>query len=267
MFAAGTVLLWLNFAFNGLPVLDIAIHSDLMRIVNPIFMAGFFLSTYSLARMHPDHRLLWLFLLITLSLSTFRLYVGIAFFTWILLEVKNREKRGMEIAKAAALVSCGAFVIVSFIFIGHMLMTADYAAWSLDPTQTVSYRLAFTMSVFDDIVRLAFPYGYTFGHTITMESTEYVCRLLYGYEERITSTTFGEAMLNFGVPGVIFTGWILGAVVANVRRRDYRLYALLMATLLATLDVGVNVLVMIEFMYLGWLRAAARAGNAKTGSI
>ncbi len=255
-FAAGMVLLWLNFAFNGLPVMDITIHSDLMRIVNPIFISGFFLSTYSLARMHPNHRFMWLFLIITLSLSTFRLYVGIAFFTWILLEVKNREKRGMEIAKTAALVSCGAFVLVSFMFIGHLLMTTDYSTWQLDPTQTVSYRLAFTMGVFDDIVQLAFPYGYTFGHTITMESTEYVCRLLYGYDERITSTTFGEAMLNFGVLGVILTGWFAGAVLTNVHRKDYVLYALLMATMIATLDVGINIFVMLEFIYLGWLRTA-----------
>ncbi len=254
LFCGGMLLLWLNFALGGLPILDMSIHNDLTRIVNPMFAAGFLFSTYALVRMHPMRRYLWLLLLATLAASTFRLYVGIAFVAWALMEIRQKDGSRKDMLKAAGLLTCGAAVFLSFIWIGHLLMAGNHTGWGLSPMQTLEHRLAFTTSVFDDIVHLSFPWGYTFGGSLSMESTEYTCRLLYGYDDRITSTTFGEAMLNFGLIGVLLTGWAAGAVLGNLHRRDYALYALLLATLISTLDVGINVFIVIEFIFLGWLR-------------
>ena len=107
---------------------------------------------------------------------------------------------------------------------------------------------------FDDIVQLSFPLGFTYGGSLTMESTEYISRTLYGYDARITATSFGEAMLNFGILGVFLVAWWNGTVLANLRKVDYKLYAILMAVLISTLDVGINVIVVIGLIYLGWLR-------------
>ncbi len=251
VFAAGTLLLWLSYALNGIPMMDVQLHDDLFTHVNPMFMAGFFLMTYSLARLYPARRCLWVFLILSLALSTFRLYMGIAFIAWVLLELNNRKQ---GVLGFSSLLAGLVLVIMIFVFTGYMLMAGGQAAWQLDPLKTAEYRLAFTMSVFDDVVHLAFPWGYTYGASLTMESTEYTCSLVYGYDCRITSTAFGEAMLNFGLIGVFLVAWWSGAVLGNLRRIDYPLYTVLMAMLIATLDVGINVFVIIGFIYLGWVR-------------
>ncbi len=250
VFTAGTFLLWLSYALNGLPVMDMNLHKDLFANVNPMFMTGFFLMTYSLAMIHPKRKYLWMFLVLSLALSTFRLYMGIAFITWVLLEL--REKRNMRNLSAIAIAA--AVVCAIFVLTGYSLMSWNHTTWNLDPMRTLEHRLAFTMTVFDDIVNISFPWGHTFGASLTMESTEFTCRLLYGYDDRITSTAFGESMLNFGLIGIFLVSWWLGAVLENLYRKDYRLYAILTAMLIATLDVGINILVILCFIYLGWLR-------------
>ncbi|UCD03310.1 MAG: hypothetical protein JSV63_01580 [Candidatus Aenigmatarchaeota archaeon] len=254
-FTAGTFLLWLSYVLNGIPLTDMNLHRDLFTHVNPIFMTGFFLMTYSLARMHPKRRYLWLFLLFSLALSTFRLYLGIAFITWVLLEIKEMgDKKASDLFRLWSIGLVTGAVILTFVFIGHSMMDEQHPEWNMDPLRTAEYRLAFTMSVFDDIVHLSFPFGYTYGGSLTMESTEFISRTLYGYDARITATSFGEAMLNFGLAGVFLVAWWAGAVLANLRRIDYRLYAVLMAMLISTLDVGINVFVILGLIYLGWMR-------------
>ncbi len=260
VFAAGTFMLWLSYVLNGIPLLDMQLHKDLFTHVNPVFMTGFFLMTYSLARLHPKRRFLWLFLILSLALSTFRLYMGIAFLAWLLLEIRDRK---LDMLRLSSLLAGAVLVAMISIFIGYSITAGEHMTWQLDPLKTIQYRFAFTMSVFDDIVRLSMPWGHTYGASLTMESTEYMCRLLYGYEGRITATSFGEAMLNFGLIGVLLTAWWAGAVLGNLHRRDYALYAVLMAILIATLDVGINVFVIIGLTYLGWMRVI-RHGDGKS---
>ncbi len=252
VFATGTFLLWMSYALSGLPIMDVSLHKDLFTHVNPMFMTGFFLMTYSLAMSFPARRYLWLFLFVSLSLSTFRLYLGIALVTWILLELN--DKKTLKNTKLLSIGIVTAAVFFVFVITGHSLMSGEYPAWQLDPLKTAEHRLAFTMSVFDDIVNLAMPYGHTFGATLSMESTEFMCRYLYGYECRITSTSFGESMLNFGIIGVFIVAWWCGTVLGNLRKKDYKLYAILMAMLISTLDVGINIIMIIGFIYLGWVR-------------
>jgi uncharacterized membrane protein len=109
------------------------------------------------------------------------------------------------------------------------------------------------MGVFDDIVGTSFPIGRTFGQSLTMEATEYNCRVLYGCEERITATAFGEAMLDFGLLGVFLIACFVAAVLGNLHRHDYPLYAFLFATLLAALDTGINIFTILLYIYLGWI--------------
>jgi hypothetical protein len=262
VFAAGTLLLWLSYAVNGIPIMDINMHGDLFTHINPVFMTGFFLMVYSLARLYPKRRYLWMFVILSLALSTFRLYMGIAFITWLLLELRDRK---LDALRTSSMIAGTVLVVMLFIIIGYLMMAGDHSTWYLGPLKTMEHRLAFTMSVFDDVVQLSMPWGYVYGGSLTMESTEYTCSLVYGYECRITSTAFGEAMLNFGIIGVFLVAWWAGAVLGNLHRKDYALYAVLMAILIATLDVGINVFVLIGLTYLGWLRVIK--GEEKGGHV
>jgi hypothetical protein len=273
-FAAGALIFWANFAAGGMPALDLALHSELLQIVNPVFMAGFFLMLYSAAMMSPQRRLLWLFLVISLALSTFRLYAGIALITWLLIEVKGwksgsvsaRKRKFAKLHLPALVILCAA-ALFGFILIGHGIITASHQQWKLDPLRTFEHRLAFTAMVFDDVVQISFPFGHSFGASLSMEPTEYTCRLLYGNEGpgcRVTSTSFGEAMLNFGLPGVFLIAWFAGAVLACTRKENYKIYAILLATLIATIDVGINAMVLMELAYLGWLAVIIAESEKKT---
>ena len=254
VFSAGAVCIWSSYLVNGLPILDISMHQDLFKSVNPVFVTGFFLMTYALARMYPKRRYLWIFALASLALSSFRLYLGISFMTWVILEMRQSRpgmKRFLSVMSAAVVI-----LIVSAVM-GQYIM-ASKSDWSLDAFRTAEHRMAFTMSVFDDIVSLSFPLGYVHGETIRHEFTEYTCRLLYGYDDRITSTAFGEAMLNFGIPAVFLVAWWCGALLANIRRKDYAVFAVLTAVMLGTLDVGINIIIITGFIYIGWLRVVAK---------
>jgi uncharacterized membrane protein len=215
---------------------------------------------------------LWLFLCVSLALSTFRLYAGIAVITWILMELegwkngKGKVRKGrQERMRIASLVLLCIAALAVFIVIGQGIITASHEEWRLSPLQTLQHRLAFTGMVFDDVVQLSFPIGHSFGASLLTEPTEYTCSLLYASVSepgcRVTSTSFGEAMLNFGLPGVLLVGWFAGAVIACARKADYKIYAILLATLIATLDVGINALVLMELAYLGWM--AVLSGGRK----
>ena len=258
LFAAGTFLFWLNFAINGMPFLDMGMHNDLFLVVNPLFIMGFFFMIYSLARLHPKRRFLWIFLIFSVTLATYRVYVGVAFLTWLFLELRlcdwsRRTALKLGTVLAGLLVICALFVVM-----GHSMMTDKFGFWQADPISTFEYRLAFTFGVFDDIVRLSYPLGLTHGASLQMESTQYTCAVLYGCSDRITSTAFGEAMLDFGLLGVFAVSVWAAVVLANLHRKDFGLYAILFSSLIASLDVGINVFLILLYAYMGWMRVIVK---------
>ena len=251
VFGTGLFLFWLNFLLVGIPLLDPQLHVQLLTVVNPMFVLGFMLMMYSLIRLYPRHRYLWLVALFSAVLSTYRIYMGVVFITWLWLEKKNLK--GMDYRKAIAVILGMVVVVGAFLSIGYIAKVANSGSWSLDPLSTFEYRLALTMGVFEDIVGLSFPLGHTSGRSITMEATEFNCMVLYGCTERITATAFGEAMLDFGLVGVFLVAWFAGAVLGNLHRHDFPLYAFLFASLVVALDVGINMFLLLEYIYLGWI--------------
>jgi len=256
LFAAGASLFWLNLLLNGIPLLQMERHAELFSFVNPLFVTGFFFMLYSSARLYPKRRCFWMFLVFSAFLSTYRIYAGIAFMAWMLLELKNPGLGKRMPLKSAALIA-GVFAFAAiFIFLGYSIMAGSHGSWILNPVRTLEYRLALTMGVFNDIVGLSFPAGRTFGGSLTMEATGFTCKELYGCTERITSTAFGEAMLDFGLLGVFAVSWLIAVVLGNLYRKDYALYAMLFASLIAAMDVGINIFLLLEYIYLGWARMA-----------
>lgn len=251
LFVSGLLLFWLNFALVGFPLLDPQLHVRMFDIVNPLFALGYVFMAYALIRLHPRRRAFWLLAIASAVMSSYRTALGAIVVTWLLLEL--RGARSIRGAKVAMIVAGLAMVTVIFVFAGFQAKIANSGDWTLDPLRTLEYRLALTMGVFDDVVALSFPIGHAFGGSLTMEATEYNCRVLYGCGERITATAFGEAMLDFGLLGVFLAAWFVAAVLGMLHRHDYPLYAFLFATLLAALDTGINIFIMLLYIYVGWL--------------
>jgi len=254
LFAAGFSVYWLGMAASGMPFFDATRHSDLFSIVGPLYIAGFLFMLFAAAKLFPKRRYLWAVLILSAFASTFRIYAGIAFIAWMVLEAGRKGKGWPGRKGVAAAAVCVALFATAFAAVGYMSMAGSYGSWSPDPLRTLEYRLAFTLSVFDDVTSISFPFGHSFGRSLTMEATEYNCRIMYGCTGRITSTAFGEAMLDFGLPGVFLAAWWAGAVLGRVRRKDAVVHAMLLASLICAVDVGINIFLVLEFIYLGWMR-------------
>ncbi|MEM5804552.1 MAG: hypothetical protein QXU82_01760 [Candidatus Aenigmatarchaeota archaeon] len=268
LFLAGVALLILNMAAFGVPLLNVQLHVASSRgflgfadFTNPVFIAGFYLALYSLVRLHAraDRRMFWLLaaaLLALAALSSFRLYPTLVLITAVLLEMKSSapKPRQMLLLSLIAVAFVGFFLLV-----GSSLETAKGNEIG-GPLEVAEYRAGFTLHVFDDIVKKSFPLGYAFGSTyFTAGGGDMaICGLLYGCTSRITSTAFGEIMLNFGLPGVFLLAFFMAAVLGKLYEKDYPLYALGMANAIAAIEIGMNVPFMLLFaiLYLrliGWI--------------
>ncbi len=255
LFLAGLLVFLLNMLLAGIPILDPAMHGELLTVINLPFIFGFYLMLYSSVRFYQERENLariFLVILILLSiLSTFRSYIAIVFFAWLFLEL-GKEGR-MNIRKALPLAAALAIAFLSAVFIGHSLAASGGPGWALGPLRTAEYRIGFTNHVFDDVAKKAFPWGYSFGESLEKPFGLYTCQALYGCDGRLTSALLGEIMLDFGLPGVFLAMLFTGAVLQRLWRRDYPLYALLMAHLVVALEIGAGYFFILLFAYLGYL--------------
>jgi hypothetical protein len=252
VFAIGLMLFWINFLLVGFPILNPELHVQFFSIINPMSIIGLIFMLYSMVRLYPKYRFLWILVILSTVVFTYRSYIAMAFMTFVWLELKNmKSPRTGKIF----LIIAGLLILTAIsLYIGYIAKVASSGSWSLGPVGTLEYRLALTMGVFDDIVKISFPFGHTFGGSITVEPTEYTCMVLYGCTSRITSTAFGIAMLDFGLLGIFLVSWFVALVLQNLYRIDFPLYALLFSSLFITLDVGINIFVVLLFIYLGWTR-------------
>ena len=149
------------------------------------------------------------------------------------------------------------FLAFSFL-VGHSLETIKNNEIG-GPLDVAHYRMGFTLNVFDSIIDKAFPFGHTFGSTYMSESgvSMMMCQVLYGCSARITSTAFGQAMLDFGLDGIFFIAFFLAAVMGKLYEKDYPLYTIGIAHAIVAIEIGLNVfyLLMFAIMYMrlvGW---------------
>lgn len=250
LFVAGFIAFIFNFLLTGIPLLRPELHSELFRIINPLFIFGFFAMLYSLIKLYPNGRILFLLLLFLTLLSTYRVYMGIAFFAWLFLELKALSKTKRKSKPIIFIVVASLCAILFFFYVGYIL-TIDS---KLDVFRAIEYRLAFTWNVFNDVVKLSFPFGYTFGKSLTMEATQFTCQMLYNCNSRITSTLFGEAMLDFGLIGIAVVIFFIANILRKLWEIDYPLYCMLLASLIVSIEVGINVFLILLYIYLGYLR-------------
>jgi len=256
LFFIGAVIFVLNLFIMGVPLLKPLLHYELTKIINPLFVIGLYLMLFSFVRLYTQDkkigRITFLLLLLLVILSTYRSYVGIVTLTWLFLELKSLKKNRKSIFNGKAMFFWSIAIIFMFtIFglIGYLLQTTKII-WKLDPLRSFEYRIAFTTHIFNGLVERSFPLGYSFGKTLILtEPGKYVCNL-YNCTTRLTSTIMGEVMLDFGLIGVFITMFIIGAIVQSFYKKDYAIFSLLIAHLIAVIEIGANILILSLFVYI-----------------
>ncbi|MFQ6010134.1 MAG: hypothetical protein ACE5J7_03395 [Candidatus Aenigmatarchaeota archaeon] len=271
LFALGTLAVLINFLIFGIPLLDIQIHvassmawKGLSDFVNPLFIFGIYAMLYSAVRLYGEGRVktlyarsMFLVLIVLAAFSSFRVYVAIAFLVMLFMEMKQKkakENRNTYVFLSAMLVA----VLVFFLLVGHTLEVVKNNEIG-GPIEVAQYRFGFSLHVFDDIVKKAFPFGHAFGSTYMSESGIgiMVCQVLYGCSSKLTSTAFGQAMLDFGLLGIFLMAFFLAAVLGKLYERDYPLYTIGIAHAIVAIEIGINIFFLLLFaiLYLrlvGW---------------
>lgn len=262
MFLFGLAVSVLNFMLSGVPLLNPGLHYDLIGAMTFPFIFSFYLMLYSCVRFYaetqgkgnPLSRGFLLILLIVSIFSSFRSYIAIVLFTWLFLELSGRRINARKIFPA---VLAGVLAVLLFAFLGWSSASSG-DGWNpggLGPLSTLEYRTGFTNHVFDDVVKKAFPWGYSFGSSLERPFGVHTCYALYGCENRLTSGLLGEIMLDFGLPGIFLLMLFAGVVLQRLYKRDYPLYAFMIAHLIVSLEIGAGYLFILMFAYLGYLGA------------
>lgn len=266
LFLGGLLIFLINMLLVGIPLLNPAIHKDMLAVINLPFVFGFYVMIYSSIRFYQERKnvsRVFLFVILIFSiLSTFRSYIVIVFFAWLFLELGGGGGR-INPRKAIPLAAVFIVALLSAVFIGQSLAVTGKAEWSLGPLRTAEYRIGFTNSVFSDVVEKSFPWGYSFGSSLEKPFGLYTCQALYGCEGRLTSALLGEPMMDFGLPAVFLVMVFAGAVLQGLYRRDYPLYALLMAHLIIALEISAGYFFVLIFAYLGYLGGWKKSDNVR----
>lgn len=260
LFFIGAIIFVFNFFLFGVPLLKPLLHYELTNIINPLFVMGLYLMLFSFVRLYTQDkkmgRVTFLLLLILAILSTYRSYVGIVTLTWLFLELNSLKKYRKSIFNGKTMflwIIVIIFMFVIFGLIGYLLQTTK-SVWKLDTIRSFEYRIAFTTHIFNGLVEKSFPLGYSFGKALILtEPGKFVCDL-YNCRTRLTSTIMGETMLDFGLLGVFVVMFTIGAIIQSFYKKDYAVFSLLMAHLIAVIEIGANILILLLFVYMWYWR-------------
>jgi len=140
------------------------------------------------------------------------------------------------------------------------IASVSYSTWKIPPHLYVFYRTGFTFSVFDRIVELSLPWGLLHGSALldVSQTTTSTVVLNYTREHIITSTLFGPATLDFGVPGLVAVALLLGMYLGAVHSLAKNAlgtacYAVALTHVLILIEVGLqptSVLFLLTLLYL-----------------
>jgi hypothetical protein len=144
------------------------------------------------------------------------------------------------------------------------IASVAYSTWKIPPHLYVFYRTGFTFSVFDRIVELSLPLGILHGSALLDVSQTTASRVVLGYEREhiITSTLFGPAVLDFGIPGLVATALLIGVYLGAMHRLasgalGTASYSVALTHVLILIEVGLqptSVLFLLTLLYLSLSR-------------
>lgn len=169
--------------------------------------------------------------------------------------------------KGSALILLSIVFILNFIGTYMASATAIIAdnTWDISPLLYIFYRAGFTLSVFDEIVKLSFPYGYAYGQILLSPTQEVMGLEVFQYKHIITSTLIGPGMLDFGIFGLILTCAFVGLCLGMMHNLKNRLqicfYALALAHTFIIIEVGLQLSSILWYLSLLYFSAASREGT------
>lgn len=144
--------------------------------------------------------------------------------------------------------------------VSTQIASVAYSSWKIPPHLYIFYRTGFTFSVFDRIVELSLPWGLLHGAALSDVSQMITSKVVLGYRQEhiITSTLFGPAMLDFGIPGLTVVALLLGAYLGVMHRLAENplataSYAVALTHVLILIEVGLqptSVLFLLTLLYL-----------------
>jgi len=255
LFFIGVFIFILNFYLVGIQLLNLSLHYDLILTFNQFFVMGFYFMLLSLMKLYNYNRklsrILFLLILFLTILSTSRSFLGIVTFSWIFLESESLKGSKKKIIVLSSIVL---FALVIFMLIGHFLEVFKESSWKLTPLRTLEYRVGFTLSIFNDIVKKSFPFGYSHGESMLFNTPgKFICKF-YNCYAGLSSTAIGELMLDFGLPGIFIVMFYCGGVVQSIYKTDYPIYCLMISHLIVSIEVGINIFLILLITYLGYMR-------------
>lgn len=241
-FSVGFSVLVFNLAVNGIPLFNPDLHFESV-ILNSLLLFSFYVMLYSATRSEKSKYLFPLLIFITF-LTTHRTFMAIASITWFFLLLRKGErKKGLAllVVLGIAVVSLGGFLYQS------------RPNWTLNTVETAVFRPLYTMNVFRDIVKVSFPWGHGLG-VFTQAYTARIAEILYSYSAQLTTTVFGPVMYDFGLLGVGVLMLFSGALLKKMEELDYEIYAILMASFVATIEKGFGPAALFLFIYVGYFK-------------
>jgi hypothetical protein len=134
--------------------------------------------------------------------------------------------------------------------------------WDLATPLYIVYRAGFTLSVFDEIVNIAFPYGITYGKVLLSPSQEIMGLEIFEYKHIITSTLVGPGTLDFGIFGLIltcaFVGTSLGMLYKLKNRMHICFYSIALAHTFIIIEVGLQLTSILWYLSLLYLSKSTK---------
>lgn len=251
MTAIGFILLLFNFLIFGIPLLDMSLHYRFLVSFSPLLLIGFYLSLYSLVKKFPEKdkinivRVLFSILVVFSVLSTFRSLIFISLGSWFLLEMK-RKRKGMSVIL---------IVVFSLVFLGlGGFLMQENMGQSFGVLENVGYRLGFTTTVFSDITTESFPFGETYGETLTTIGGKKISQTIYNYDAQLTSTIFGEPMMDFGLIGVFVIMLFIGGLLKELYKKDFGIFVIIFTHIITSIELSINGPMLMFIIYLGYTR-------------
>ncbi len=155
------------------------------------------------------------------------------------------------------------FLIIALAIIsvfGTIIAVRTYDTWQISPLEYIFYRPAFTFLVFNEIVKLSFPFGFLGEKALLVLKFDIVSTEVLGYEKpvSITTTIIGAFMLAYGILGVVAFSFVLGFYLSQMFKiRDYYdacLYVLAVVHTLVLIEVGTPFSSLLYYLSLFYLK-------------
>ncbi|MFQ6135700.1 MAG: hypothetical protein ACE5PM_00775 [Candidatus Hydrothermarchaeales archaeon] len=258
------ILSSLTILIKGLPILNVVVRESTAVTPSRALFHGFAVFSATLLVGFYDKKR---------SIPTIALLVAIAILSGFKSDaiaiIVSAGVAGLLLQKIdiKEILAVGVGVLLILTVISTHIAEISYGIWKVPPLLYIFYRTGFTLSVFDEIVKLSFPFGLLHGKAFLDPTQRIISTTILNYAEPhiITSTLIGPGMVDFGILGVILTGIIVGiclGVMEKLRKNRLNtcLYAIALTHTWILIEVGLQLSSVIFYLSLLYL---AMSGKAK----